>query len=47
MSDCKYKTPCGICKAKTDADANGVIHYCKYEKYKAKSEEEGGENGMG
>lgn len=30
MSNCKYRTPCGICKAKTDADANAVVHYCKY-----------------
>lgn len=31
MSNCKYKTPCGICRVKTDADANPlVVHYCDY-----------------
>lgn len=31
MTDCKYRTPCGICTIRTDADPTPIIHYCKYE----------------
>ena len=31
MSNCKYKTPCGICTIRTDEDPTPIIHYCKYE----------------
>lgn len=32
MINCKYRTPCGICTIRTDADDNPfVVHYCKYD----------------
>lgn len=31
MSNCKYKTPCGICSIRTDADPTPRLHFCKAE----------------
>lgn len=30
MDNCKYRTPCGICKIRSDEDPTPIIHYCKY-----------------
>lgn len=29
MTNCKYRTPCGICTIRTDADPTPNVHYCK------------------
>ena len=30
MSNCKFRTICGICTIRTDEDPTPIIHYCKY-----------------